>query len=170
MVNKRRAETKLFLEHVRGNNLCSVKESIASGINVRSYGNLALKISVKARNVKITTLLLKAGATADCDNNYPLRRCTRYMGCVYYWDKYYWDPEMRNHINDTDDLLLIKKLLEFGADLYCCNNKILKYIQSEFSEELALIILPYCTIDDHKYFPCEFVAQNIQKIKSANNV
>lgn len=200
MTNKKRATKKhtpitLFLEHVKSNNLHSVKKSIANGVNARVHDCLALRISIKKEYYDIAVALLENGIWWMCENDYSLMRsidqalvCSiekcefkvaiallnkgANADCYNNYSLYrcieYLKTAYHFYLSYYPHVfLLIEKLLECGADLHHHNNYILKQQHIMHSKRLATIIFPYCNTEDYQYFSTEFIETNVVQIKSA---
>lgn len=85
---------KKFLDCVKANDLCTVKQLLESGTNVHDHGDLALRWSAESGNLEMVTLLLEHGANPRADFDYALR----------------WSA-MNGYVH------VVTKLLEYGADV-----------------------------------------------------
>lgn len=135
-----------FIIRVIKNNLNEAIELLKRGANVHVWNDEALRWSVENNNLSMLAILLENGAD--------VRACD--------------DEALRMSI-EAKNWSMVSALLENGANLHCKNELVLAKLKDEFDEELANIILPYCSSDDYAYFPSEYIHRNIVCTKSANS-
>lgn len=149
------------------------------GADVQASDNDALKSSVRKGSLEIVTKLLEYGAKVpdddlliSCIKATPWKtniaiKLIEHGANVCYNNNY----ALRYAVNSQKfcfSLEIITKLLEYGADIHCCDDTILKNMSNHFNKRKAVIILPYCSPDGYHYFPDWFIKEMYPSIKSAN--
>lgn len=149
------------------------------GANVHANNDYALRFSAKNGRLDIMTALLKLGANVNVDEG------ARFYSALESSSENGHLPvvtallEADVDVHGDDDCALrlsvasqrfeiMKVLLEYGANLHCCNKAILKGLQQNFSEQIADIVLPYCDANDYEYFPQDYIRARIIPTKGAN--
>lgn len=162
---------KRFFKYTKRGNLQKVSSMLNNGFDVHIYYDMALRLSAKKGHVEIVIKLLEYGADIHTIFDEALR-----LGVYYNWAEIvevllkngaYAHTALLTAI-DCNNLNMVAILLEYGADICCNNEQILKSLQQNFNEEFASVILPYCCQDTYHYFPVDYIERNIVPTKSAN--
>lgn len=152
----------------------------ARGADAQAMNNHVLESGVNLGNLEIVTKLLECGAKVTDDLLiYLVREAPRKKQII----TKLIDPDANAceccNNNRTlpyhtriqkfcSDLEIIDKLLEYGGNIHCRDDTILKNVSNKFNKRKAAVILPYCNSDDYHYFPDWFIKEMCPSIKSAN--
>lgn len=72
------------------------------------------------------------------------------------------------HCVEKGHTKVVGVLLEYGANIYCKDNKILEDLKNEFNEGVAIVLLPYCVLDDYHYFSDWFIKAHVVSTKGSH--
>lgn len=108
-----------------------------NGANIHAADDHALRHAVVRGNYPLVNMLIERGADIHIDYDEPLR------ASIF-----------------TKRFDIARLLLEKGANLRANDNDIFRTLRYKFDEEIALMLLPYCSTSDYDYFPPHFIVQH----------
>lgn len=160
-----RCNNDALLHSIRNNHLEIVIALLKS--SDQSSLNCALMTAAIKNNLEIVTVLLEHGADVRTFIENPLFASTH----GYLIDNVNvsaCDNRFLNRAFVFGHHEMIAKLLEHGLNIYTDDAMLLKALKRRFSERMADVMLPYCSVEDYQYFPDWYIKSKIVPTKGSN--